>query len=248
MGKDVEIRMTKEVNLKGYTLIEGFPGIGLIGTIAVGFLSEKKGVEHVGFILSKHFPPMASIHKGAPVFPARVYVSKKEKLVLIFSEFVVPANIVYDISTSILEWSKANGIKQIISLAGMTSRNVESDEPHVYGIASDEKIAKDLDKHDVKLVTEGVTTGVSGILLAQCNMENFPAMSLLVETTHGYPDPGAAAVLLEKLEEVTGIDIDTDALLKEAKEIEGKMKKMMEQMKVGKIKYQQAEEQSPMYG
>ena len=63
-----------------------------------------------------------------------------------------------------------------------------------------------------------------------------------------YPDPQAAAVLLDKLGEYLGIQIKTDALEKEAKRIHEELQRTMEQVKVGKIKYKQAEEHSPMYG
>lgn len=239
--------VTNDTKVNGYTLIEGFPGIGLIGTIAVGYLAEKQKTEEIGYIVSKKFPPMASIHKGKPLFPARIYVDHKHKLVLLFSEFVIPASTVYDIADGIIAWAKENKIKRIISLAGMTShQDVQKSE--VYGIASTNEMMKVLEEHKVKVITEGVTTGVSGILMAKCNAQKFPALSLLIETEHGYPDPGAAAELLEKLEEFLGYDIKTADLLKEAQEIEGKMKKMLTQIKMGKIKYKEAEEKTPMYG
>ncbi|MCD6522780.1 MAG: proteasome assembly chaperone family protein [Candidatus Diapherotrites archaeon] len=247
MVSSVEIKITKDMDLTGYTLVEGFPGIGLVGTIAVGYLAEKQGAECIGYIISKKFPPMASIHKGKPVFPARIYVDKKNKMVMLFSEFVVPAETVYDIAESIIEWVKQKKIKMIISLAGMTSMGFQ-EKPQIYGIASNDEMEKILGEHSVKIITEGVTTGVSGILMAKCAIENVPAMSLLIETTHGYPDPGAAAELLEKVEDITGVSIKTEALMEEARQIETKMKKMMEQMKVGRMKYKAAEEHSPMYG
>ncbi|MFC2174403.1 proteasome assembly chaperone family protein [archaeon] len=243
----VKIVQTHPQKVEGYTLVEGFPGIGLIGTIAVGYLAEKQKTEPVGYIMSRQFPPMASIHKGEPLFPARIYVDHKHKLVLLFSEFVVPASTVYDIADQIIAWAQENKIKRIISLAGMTSRE-KAGESEIYGIASTDGMIKDLEKHKVKVITEGVTTGVSGILMAKCNAIKFPALSLLIETEHGYPDPGAAAELLERLEKFLGYDIKTADLLGEAKEIEGKMKKMLTQIKLGKMKYQEAEEKTPMYG
>jgi len=247
MENDVEILTGKIPNLKGYTIIEGFPGIGLVGTISVGYLAEKVAPSKIGYISSRRFPPMASIHKGEPLFPARIYISKKRKLVLIFSEFVVPSNTVYDMAETILQWAKKNKIKRIISLAGMTSRVTELEEAQIYGIASNAKMRKEMEKKKIRLITEGVTTGVSGILMAKCNAIDFPAMSLLVEAKPGYPDPRAAAQLLEKLEEFLGFDIKTKDLIEEAEEIEGKMKSMMDQIKTGKKKYEEAEEQSPMY-
>jgi uncharacterized protein len=247
MHDAVEVHLLKETDLSGYTLIEGFPGIGLIGTIAVGYLTEKTGAEIIGYITSRKFPPMASIHKGAPVFPARMYVDKKRKVVLLFSEFVIPSNAVYELSETILAWARKAKISRIISLAGMTART-GGQAAQIYGIASTPEIAEQLQKKDVHLITEGVTTGVSGILMARCGMEGIPAFSLLIETEHGYPDPGAAAVLLEKLEEFVGFEIKTEALVEEAKQIETKMKNMMEQVKLGKQKYEQAEgEPLPMY-
>lgn len=246
---EVEIKITKKKKLDGYTLIEGFPGIGLIGTIAAGYLTEKLDTECIGYIYSKDFPPMASIHKGKPVFPARIYVNKKHKLVILFSEMVVPSKTVYDISTAILEWTKKNKIKRIISLAGMTAKAGDEEKtPEIYGIASSDKIAKELVKKDVKLITEGVTTGVSGILMAQCRIEEYPAMSLLIESKRGYPDPGASAELLEKLEEFLGFDIKTGALMEEAKKIEGKMRRMLSRISSGKKQYARAEKHSLMYG
>ena len=243
----VEIVVTNKENVEGYTLVEGFPGIGLVGTIAVGYLAEKQKTKEIGYISSRKFPPMASIHKGRPLFPARIYVDHKHKIVLLFSEFVVPASTVYDIADGIIQWAKENKIKRIISLAGMTSRQ-QAKGSEIYGIASTPSMAKQLEKQKVKVITEGVTTGVSGILMAKCNAIDFPAMSLLIETQHGYPDPGAAAELLEKLEKFLEYDIKTADLLTEAKEIEGKMKKMLSQIKLGKIRYKEAEEKTPMYG
>ncbi len=248
MESSVEIVITEKANVEGYTLVEGFPGIGLIGTIAVGYLAEKEHTKEIGYLVSKKFPPMASIHKGKPLFPARMYVDHKHKTVLLFSEFVIPASTVYDIADSIINWAKENKIKRIISLAGMTSRQTKSTKVEAYGIASTSAMLKQLEKYKVKVITEGVTTGVSGILMAKCNALKFPAISLLIETEHGYPDPGAAAELLERLEEFLGYDIKTSDLLKEAKQIEGKMKKMLTQIKLGKIKYKEAEEKTPMYG
>jgi len=234
-------------NLNGYTLIEGFPGIGLVGTIAVGYLAEKYGKKNIGYIYSEDFPPLSSIHAGKPLFPARIYVDKEHKLVYLFSEFVVPAKTVHGISNSIIKFIKTNKIKQVISLAGMTTKLL-TPKAKIFGIASNPTIEKQMKKLNVEQVTEGITTGVSGILLAQCVVENIPAMSLLIETSKKLPDPRASVQLLERLEQFLGWDIKTDDLQKEAQIVENKMKKIMSQVNLGQKKYAQAAEPSPMYG
>lgn len=224
-----EIRITKKENLTNYTLIEGFPGIGLVGTIASGYLVEKRKMRAIGYVYSDRFPPMTTIHKGKPHFPARIYKDPKGSFCVLLAEFVIPAIIVYDLSRSILDFANQYKLKQIVSLAGMTSPKPET-QRKVYGIASNDEMSAYLKKKNVTLIKEGITTGVSGVLMAKCAIRNFPAVSLLAEAKRGYPDPRAAAAVLDKLNELVGIKVDTKELLKEATNIESKMNTLLKQL------------------
>ncbi|MEM0372779.1 MAG: proteasome assembly chaperone family protein [archaeon] len=245
---EVKIVLDKKVNLKDHVLVEGFPGIGLVGTIAAGYLVEKRKMTPVGHFYSDAFPPMTSIHNGRPYFPARIYQDPKANFCVLMAEFVVPSNAVHAISSEILRFIKENGIRQVVSLAGMTSAK-EEEKRGIYGIASNDEIADYLKVKKVPLINEGITTGVSGVLIAQCAVENFPAMSLLVESKSGEPDPRAAAELLKKLDSIIGLKVDTGDLLAEAGRIEAQMGKMLEQIKKGKKVYARAEKagELPMY-
>ena len=148
----VEIKLIKKINLKNYTLLEGFPGVALIGTIATGYLAEKKESELIGYVISDKFPPMASIHKGAPMFPARLYANKKKKICMLFSEFVVPASTVYDLADEIIRFAKKNKMKKIIALAGMKVPSIKN-EPKIYGISSQPKLVKELERDKVIIKT-----------------------------------------------------------------------------------------------
>jgi uncharacterized protein len=237
-----EIVLTKKVNLKDNILIEGFPGIGLVGTIAAGYIVEKRGMEPIGYVTSSKFPPMTTIHKGRPYFPARIYKDKSSNFCVLIAEFVVPASEVNGLAEAILNFAKANGIKQVISLAGMSSNKPGDTE--IFGIASNDEMANYLDSKKIQLIKEGVTTGVSGVLLAKCATRNFPAFSLLAESKTGYPDPKASAALLNKLSGLIGMKIDLKALLEEAGAIDLRIKRMITQMKKDKGTYEKAEGQS----
>ncbi len=243
----IELRVLVKKNLKGYKLIEGFPGIGLVGAISASYLAEKLKMEQIAYLYSEKFPPMASIHNGIPTYPVRMYADHKNKIVVLYSDFVIPANAVYEVTNEIFSFVKKSGISEIISLAGMTSTFI-TEEKQIFAIATDEKLKKKLGAFGIKFVQEGVTTGVSGMLLAKCAMEKIPAFSLLVESAAGYPDPGAAALLLKKLGEYLGITIETKSLEEEAKNIQERIQKTLEQIRMGKAKYKQAEEHLPMYG
>ena len=233
----VQLKETQKAKLKNPVIIEGFPGIGMIGTIASSYLADKLGAKLIGNIASPYFPPIAAIHDYKPVFPARIYASEKHNAILIFSEFVIPANVVTPLSDELYKYAKAKKAKAIYSLAGIA---VPEPADTIHGIASTDKMAGLLKKNKVELIKEGATQGVSGLLIAQCASVNFPAANLMAQTNQPM-DPKAAARLIEKLSEVTGIKIETKSLVQEGEKIEGKMRDAMEKMKESHSNYQEME-------
>ena len=58
----VELHIIAKPKLKHPTLVEGFPGLGLVGTISASYLIEKLKMEPLGYITSDQFPPLAAVH------------------------------------------------------------------------------------------------------------------------------------------------------------------------------------------
>jgi len=241
----VKIIETAKFDLKKPLLIEGFPGIGLVGTIAASYLVEKFDMEPLGHIVSDRFPPIAAVHDYLPLHPARIYKSRKFNLVILFSEFVVPIHAVHELAREILAWSKKRGIREIISMGGI---GIKGEQDEVFGIATDKKLLKRLEAANIHLIKEGATTGVSGVLMAEAAAHGFPALSLLAEAKPEYLDPRGAALVLDAVRDLTGLPIDTKELLAEAKNIEGKIKEILEHAKAAHQKYQETTELGPMYG
>ena len=235
---NVEIVLKKKVTAKKPILLEGFPGIGLVGTITTSYIAEQRKMELIGYLKSNSFPPIAAIHEGRPMYPARIYQDLKTNMLVLFAEFVIPFEIVYDLAEAVIDFAKENAVSKIISLAGMTSIGMgDVEEGKVYGIATSSKVAEFLHKNNIKVITEGATTGVSGVILAQSAAEKIPAMSLLAETSQQVPDPRAASLLVEKLNDMFNLKIDTKPLLEEADKIEHRMRGIMEQSKILDRKY-----------
>src|SRR3989344_2420234 len=68
---------------KNVTIIEGFPGFGLIGTIAVEFLMEHLETEKIGIIDKTELPAMIAIHQNKVIEPVSIHYNKKFNLVMI---------------------------------------------------------------------------------------------------------------------------------------------------------------------
>jgi len=239
----IEIRELEKISLNKPIIIEGFPGIGMVGTISASFLAEKLEMKLVGYLASNKFPPIAAIHNYTPVSPARIYASKKHNLIVLYSEFVIPADVVFSLTEKIISWSKSKKASVIYSLAGIA---VPEPNNKIYGIASTKKIADGLKKQGIEPIKEGATQGVSGVLIAECAAQKFPAANIMVQTNSAL-DPRASARLLDKLCKITGLNVDTSRLVKEGTEIEEKMKQAMDKMQSLHKDYKQMEN-SPMYG
>lgn len=242
----VEIVTTKKIKMKNPVLIEGFPGMGLVGTISASYIVEKLKMEQIGYIKSELFPPMAAVHNHIPMHPARVYGSSKLNMIVILSEFVIPIGIVQELAESIFAFAKTVGVKQIISLGGIT---IKGEQDEVYAIASNMDLVNKVSKYKtVKMIKEGATTGVTGVLLARGADEGFDVVSLLAEAQPEYMDPRAASMVIEVLNEMLGLKIETASLDQEAKTIESKMREVMSKAKASQTNYKKAESLGPMYG
>ena len=100
----IEIKLLKQEQLNDFTLIEGFPSIGLVGPMALSYLIEKMNMEYLGYVYSDSFPPIISIHSSIPQPPVRIYASKKEKLLCVFAEFAIPVELVYELGNALSDW------------------------------------------------------------------------------------------------------------------------------------------------
>lgn len=245
MSRDPKIRFveTNAVQLKGYTIIEGFPGMGLVGTIAAKYVVEKLGFEQLGYIDSDIFIPLIRIHKGIPLHPSRIYINESLKIVVLVSEQIIPRNLIHRFGEATIEWIRAKGITMIVSLAGINTGDPK--DKSTYGIASNAKSRKMLEDAGITVINEGITTGVTAMMLLELRDDNIQAVSVMGPVSLG-ADYKAAASLIEKLAQLLKLDIDIKPLLKEAQDTEKELLKNFEKMRESNEAVQKLEDQSPL--
>ena len=231
----VEIKLNKKIKLDNTRLIEGLPGLGLVGTVAATYLVQKLNMRCVGYVHSRNFPPLVSIHNYEPYYPMRLYHSKKYNLLVLLSEFIIPIEQVNELADEIIKFVKKHKIKEIISLGSIS---IKGEQDTVYVITSDKKLSKRFeDMKNVELIKEGATTGVTAMLLAEGKINNIPVTSLLAEAHAEYVDPRGASMVLKVLNQVLDLNIDTRELDREAEEIDRQMKEIISKGKLAHKKY-----------
>lgn len=224
----------KSEDVEDAIVLEGSPGVGLIGNIIGWLLVEDLKMKEIGYIESKYFPPLAVLYKGVAIHPFRIY--EGEGIVLFLSDFIVPPNVVYDMTTAIVDWMDKNNSKELITFNSMVVRE-KSQATAAAG--NTEEATKRLEDMSLPILPFGNINGLSGTLLTQCASKNIPASCLFAEILNPYPDPRAAAGVVDVLNKMLDTTIDPEPLLQEAQEIESRLKKLAETV--------QSEPESPIY-
>jgi len=241
----IEFIEKNPINFSGYTLIEGFPGMGLVGTIGAKYLIEKLKFEEIGFIDANIFIPIIRIHNGQPVNPSRIYAHKEKKIAIIISEQIIPKYYTERMAKAVVEWIEENNFERLISLEGINAG--EKNQNKIYGIGANKKSLEALEKYKIEPIKEGITTGITSLILLELKKnEDFEAISIL-GNANLQADYKAAATILKKVAEVLSITLDTAPLLNEAKETEKEILKHLQAIKQTSGKVDQFEGHTPMY-
>lgn len=214
-------------------VLEGSPGIGLIGNIVGWLLVEELKMREIGYIESKYFPPLAVLYKGIAIHPFRIYEGKG--IVLFLSDFIVPPNVVYDMTDVIVDWMARNKSKELITFNSIA---VKQKVYGVAGAANSNEALKRLSDMELQILPFGNVLGLSGTLLTRTQIKGIPASCLFAEVLSPYPDPRAAANIIDVLNKIIGTKVNAEPLIKEAEDIESRLKELAKQV---------PEPESPMY-
>ncbi len=217
--------------VKAPTVIEGFPGFGLVGTIATGFLIDHLKCEQIGKYWFEEGQPTIAIHACHLIDPIGVYYNKKYNLVIVHS--ISPtAGTEWKAAEIVLDVAKQVGAKEIITLEGVGSQ--EADQARGFFYTSNPAHKKIFGKLGVDCLGEGIIVGVTAALLTKAPLKDIDVCALFSETHSNLPDSKAAAKIIEILDRYLGLKVDYQPLLKQAAEFEKKLRAMLDQAQKAK--------------
>ena len=234
---DVKIIGFEDVELKGATVIAGFPSIGLVSTIAANYLIDALNLRQIGCMQSSHFPALSVVHTGEPLSPVRIYAgiqNSGEKIVIFVSEFKPKPHLINSISEIIMKWTTEKGCKLLISPEGMVvegKSSCEEDPADAYAIGSTDNARHMLMSKNIAQFKNGIIAGVSGVLLNIGKQSDFEVISILTEAHPNYPDARAAASAINIIGLLTDTEINVTPLYEESERIEKQLHKFHKQAK-----------------
>ena len=234
---EVEIVDFEDIDLKGATVIAGFPSIGLVSTIAANYLIDALNLRQIGALNSSHFPALSVVHTGEPLSPVRIYAgiqSSGEKIVVFVSEFKPKPHLINSISNAIMKWVTEKECKTLISPEGMVveGKNEKNEGTSgAYAIGSTVDVRNILAMKNIAQFKNGIIAGVSGVLLNKGKQADFNVISILTEAHPNYPDAKAAAAAINIIALITDLEINVAPLYEESERIERQLQKFHKQAK-----------------
>jgi uncharacterized protein len=224
-----EMKPRKDINITSKPLPEngavllGFPGSGLVGTIALQYMVDQLEFEQIGSINSRYFPPLAMMNRGIINDPVRIY--QKNDLAAVVADIPIHPTICYEVSNGLMEWLAHFKPREVLTIAGIITNEPEK---RVFGVATSADVLKRIQDHTLMLPI-GSISGIASSILTECKMRNIPAFGLLGETVNA-PDPRASAATIEVLNKIYNLGLDTQPLIEQAVEIEQTMGKLAEEV------------------
>lgn len=224
-----EFERTGSVEVESPTLIEGFPGLGLVASIAVDQITTQLGLEYFGQLRCPALPSVASYDDGRVQDLVRVYAGDDPSVMTLQSDLMIPPNAFDQLSECVLS-DLSTTFDRAIFLAGAPARN-EEEIGEVIGIATTDEVEADVVEAGIELADgSGLVGGVTGALVSACYEDEIPAAVLVVKAHPQLPDPGAARSVIENaLEPLVDFEIDTTELQEQSDQIRGQLEQIAQQ-------------------
>lgn len=235
------IDVRTDVSLAEPVLVEGLPGVGLVGKIAADHLVESFGMTHYADVHCESLPKSAAFGPGERGIrtPVRLYADPGRDLLVLQSDVPVSPRAATEFAECIAEWFREESVVPVY-IAGLTRERPvggtaeESDEKRqdVFGISSGNGAAI-LDRVSIPEPGDaGIVSGPTGALLNHALATNLTAVGLVADCDPQFPDPLAARTVLEQgVAPITGVDVPTADLEAHAGRIQRAKERLARQVR-----------------
>jgi len=228
------VKERSDVVLKNPILVEGLPGLGTVGKIAVQYLRRQMKAKRLAELYSPHFAYYVLVTKRGSVRLLRneFYYWQNEQMEndLILLTGDTQAQTIegqYEVARSILDYAESKGVKLVITAGGYKTE--VKDTPRVVAASTNREVLKTaLESGAISSPPGNPIVGISGLLLGLARMRNTDALCLLGETPGYMPDPRAAKKILNVITSLLKIEVDLEGLEREIDKSEQIMERMRE--------------------
>ena len=210
----------------GGVAIAGFTTAGMVGVIAASHIIKSLKLNQLGTVLNAEFPAVALIHDEVPKHPVRVYQGDKIGVFTSEIRFKDKQDIMF--ASTVLEWFTKGGFDNLIIIDGIIANDKQLTHGELYGVGSSAVARSRLKQAGIEPIQQGIVARITGFLLGEGDRLGIDVTALLAEASPMYPDARAAALAIEAVCDLTGLEIPLSELLENAREIENSVREVFE--------------------
>ena len=226
--------VSDEVDLDAFenaTMVEGLPGVGLVGKIVADHLVDHFEMTHYANVNCGEVPRVTVYAEGDPVLqtPVRLYADPDTDLLVLKSDVPISPGAATTMADCLDDWFTENDVFPVY-LSGIPVEKAD-DVPNLYGVGTGDA-ADRLADAGIDLPDEaGIISGPTGALLNYAVANERSAVCLVVESDPRFPDPEAARALIKHgVEPLTGVSVNVDDLVDHAEEIREAKERLAKRM------------------
>jgi uncharacterized protein len=225
------ITVHQELDLDSPTLVEGLPGVGLVGKIATDHLVDELDMDHYASVTCDGLPKLGVYQPGEREIqpPVRIYADAANDLLALQSDVPVSPQAAPTFADCVVGWLDAEAVTPIF-LSGYGTEE-RATPPPVFGVATGGAGGR-LDDLDVATPEEhGAISGPTGALVAAAAERDLPGLGLVAESNPQFPDPEAARALVSNaIGPLAGVDVDTSALVEQAEDVQEQREQLAQKL------------------
>ena len=225
------VSVQADVDVTDPSLVEGFPGVGLVGKIAADHLVAEFDMTHHADVYCDSLPKVAVYREGDAALqpPVRIYADGDRDLLVLQSDVPVGSDAAGELAACLSGWFDDLGVTPIY-LSGIPEEK-DASPPALYGLGIGAGVDAVSDAGIDAPDEAGVVSGPTGVLLSDAVESGRTAVGLVVESDPRFPDPEAARVLIkEGIEPLTGVDVPVDHLVERAEQIRSAKERLAKRM------------------
>lgn len=201
-----------ELEDPGDTLVAGFTEFGLAGLTAANYLTERLDLEQVGHVSVDELPAVTPFEDGTPRHHTRLFSGADLEMTVLVGELYVPPVAAGPFGQAVLEYTERQGVEEVVVLSGVPMAH-GPDDHHAYYVASEDYQTDRLDgDHGVTPMGGGFLEGINGELMQRAIGSPLKTCVFTTPVHPQAPDVEASLRLIEALDAVYGLDVDTGPL------------------------------------
>jgi uncharacterized protein len=121
---EIRVSSVNKKNLDKPTLIAGFPGPGLVGSISTNYIIDNLKMRQIACIESESISPGVIYVGGKLRHPFRLYANEKGNICIAVCEAPIMINGIRLVMDILMKWSLENDVREVIVLDGIPIRGL----------------------------------------------------------------------------------------------------------------------------